>query len=133
MDSSRSISLNSRKSRKVHYDLYHVHPVDIHSILAVGELRKLRDGPYQKDYPLLTSLIREIEKPEILFLTTLLHDIGKGMEGDHSFTGAQIVKAIGERMELSVEDRELIGFLVKYHLLMVETAFRRDLHDEQVI
>ena len=90
---------------KVHYDLYHVHPVDIHSILAVEELRKLRDGHYQKDYPLLTSLIREIEKPEILFLTTLLHDIGKGMEGDHSKTGAQIVKAIGERMGLSVEDR----------------------------
>jgi [protein-PII] uridylyltransferase len=118
---------------KVHYDLYHVHPVDIHSILAVEELRKLRDGHYQKDYPLLTSLIREIEKPEILFLATLLHDIGKGMEGDHSLTGAQIVKAIGERMGLSVEDRDLIGFLVKHHLLMVETAFRRDLHDEQVI
>jgi [protein-PII] uridylyltransferase len=118
---------------KVHYDLYHVHPVDIHSILAVEELRKLRDGHYQKDYPLLTSLIREVEKPEILFLATLLHDIGKGMEGDHSLTGAQIVKAIGERMGLSVEDRDLIGFLVKYHLLMVETAFRRDLHDEQVI
>jgi [protein-PII] uridylyltransferase len=118
---------------KVHYDLYHVHPVDIHSILAVEELRKLRDGHYQKDYPLLTSLIREVEKPEILFLATLLHDIGKGMEGDHSLTGAQIVKAIGERLGLSVEDRDLIGFLVKYHLLMVETAFRRDLHDEQVI
>jgi [protein-PII] uridylyltransferase len=118
---------------KVHYDLYHVHPVDIHSILAVEELRKLRDGHYQKDYPLLTSLIREVEKPEILFLATLLHDIGKGMEGDHSLTGAQIVKAIGERMGLSVEDRDLIGFLVKYHLLMVEIAFRRDLHDEQVI
>jgi [protein-PII] uridylyltransferase len=118
---------------KVHYDLYHVHPVDIHSILAVEELRKLRDGHYQKDYPLLTSLIREVEKPEILFLATLLHDIGKGMDGDHSLTGAQIVKAIGERMGLSVEDRDLIGFLVKYHLLMVEIAFRRDLHDEQVI
>ncbi|HMK53012.1 MAG TPA: DUF294 nucleotidyltransferase-like domain-containing protein, partial [Thermodesulfobacteriota bacterium] len=48
----------SRIEGKVHYDLYHVHPVDIHSILAVGELRKLRDGFYQKDYPLLTSLIR---------------------------------------------------------------------------
>ena len=130
---SRFIPEFSEIEGKVHYDLYHVHPVDIHSILAVEELRKLRDGHYQKDYPLLTSLIREIEKPEILFLATLLHDIGKGMEGDHSLTGAQIVKAIGERMGLSVEDRDLIGFLVKHHLLMVETAFRRDLHDEQVI
>ncbi len=122
-----------RVEGKVHYDLYHVHPVDIHSILAVGELRKLRDGGYQKEYPLLTSLMREVEKPEILFLAALLHDIGKGMQGDHSLTGGEIAKRIGERMGLSAEEREWIGFLVKHHLLMVETALRRDLHDEQVI
>jgi [protein-PII] uridylyltransferase len=118
---------------KVHYDLYHVHPVDIHSLLAVGELVKLREGLYQKDYPLLTSLVREIEKPDILFLTTLLHDIGKGIEGDHSFTGAEMAKDIAIRMGLSLDEKELIGFLVSHHLLMVETALRRDLHDEQVI
>jgi [protein-PII] uridylyltransferase len=118
---------------KVHYDLYHVHPVDIHSILAVEELAKLRDGHYQKDYPLLTSLIREIENLEILFLTALLHDIGKGKEGEHALIGAEMVKRIGGRMGLSVEDIEWIGFLVSHHLMMLETAFRRDLHDEQVI
>ena len=118
---------------KVHYDLYHVHPVDVHSILAVEELGKLRDGLYQKDYPLLTSLSREIEKTEILFLATLLHDIGKGMDGDHSSMGEKMVKQIGERMGLSTQDQELIGFLVSHHLFMVQTAFRRDLHDEQVI
>ena len=130
---SRYIPEFSEVEGRVHYDLYHVHPVDIHSILAVEELRKLRDSFYQKEYPLLTSLIREIEKPEILFLTTLLHDIGKGMGEDHALVGAEMVKRIGERMGLSGEDRKLIGFLVGHHLLMVETAFRRDLHDEQVI
>jgi len=118
---------------KVHYDLYHVHPVDIHSLLAVEELVKLKEGLYQRDYPLLTSLIREIEKPENLFLAVLLHDIGKGMDGDHSFAGGEMVKRIGDRMGLSVEDNELIESLVSHHLLMVETALRRDLHDEQVI
>ncbi len=118
---------------KIHYDLYHVHPVDIHSLLAVGELVNLSDGLYQKDYPLLTSLAREIEKPEMLFLATLLHDIGKGMEGNHSLVGAEISMRIGNRMGLSAEERELIGFLVSHHLLMVEIALRRDLHDEQVI
>ena len=130
---SRYIPEFSEVEGKVHYDLYHVHPVDIHSLLAVGELVKLSDGLYQKDYPLLTSLVREIKKPEILFLTTLLHDIGKGMEGNHSLVGAEIGRRIGSRMRLSVEDKELIGFLVSHHLLMVETALRRDLHDEQVI
>jgi [protein-PII] uridylyltransferase len=130
---SRYIPEFSDVEGKVHYDLYHVHPVDIHSILAVEELGKLKEGHYQKDYPLLTSLIREVEKPENLFLAVLLHDIGKGMDGDHSLTGAEMVKRIGDRMGLSVEDNELIGFLVSHHLLMVETALRRDLHDEQVI
>jgi len=118
---------------KIHYDLYHVHPVDIHSILAVEELGKLSSGLYLKDYPMLTSLVREIEKPEILFLTTLLHDIGKGRDGDHSAVGEEMIRHIGERMGLSVEDREFIGFLVSHHLFMIQTAFRRDLHDEQVI
>ena len=130
---SRYIPEFSEIEGKVHYDLYHVHPVDVHSILAVEELEKLREGLYHKGYPLLTSLIREIEKPEILFLTTLLHDIGKGMDGDHSSVGEEIVKHIGKRMELSMEDRELIGFLISHHLFMIQTAFRRDLHDEQVI
>jgi [protein-PII] uridylyltransferase len=130
---SRYIPEFSEIEGKVHYDLYHVHPVDLHSILAVEELEKLRMGSYQKDYPLLTSLVRETEKPEILFLTTLLHDIGKGMEGDHSLTGAELAKGIGGRMGLSNEEKELIHFLVSHHLLMLETAFRRDLHDEQAI
>jgi [protein-PII] uridylyltransferase len=130
---SRYIPEFSEIEGKVHYDLYHVHPVDIHSIQAVEELRKLKDGHYEKDYQLLTSLVREIENPEILFLTTLLHDIGKGMDGDHSLMGAQMVKRIGERMGLPVEDREFTVFLLNQHLLMVKTALRRDLHDEQVI
>jgi [protein-PII] uridylyltransferase len=130
---SRYIPEFSEVEGKVHYDLYHVHPVDIHSILAVEELRKLREGLYQKDYPLLTSLIGEIEKPENLFLAALLHDIGKGMEGDHSFVGAEMAKHIGSRMGLSLEDRESIGSLVSHHLLMVEIALRRDLNDEQVV
>jgi [protein-PII] uridylyltransferase len=130
---SRYIPEFSEIEGKVHYDLYHVHPVDVHSLLAVEELTKLRGGLYLKDYPLLTSLIREIENLEILFLTTLLHDIGKGTEGDHSLTGAEMVKRIGDRMGFSTEDKALIEFLVSHHLLIVETALRRDLHDEQVI
>jgi [protein-PII] uridylyltransferase len=118
---------------EVHYDLYHVHPVDIHSILAVEELEKLRTGFYQRDYPLLTSLIQELEKPEILLLTALLHDIGKGTEGEHSLMGAELAKSIGDRMGLSSEEKGMIHFLVSQHLFMLETAFRRDLHDEQAI
>ena len=80
---------------KVHYDLYHVHPVDRHSLLAVEELVKLNEGLYQKDHPLLSALVKEIEKPEILFLTSLLHDIGKGVKGNHCLAGEEIAGRIG--------------------------------------
>jgi len=130
---SRYIPEFSEVEGKVHYDLYHVHPVDRHSILAVEELEKLRRGLYEKEYPLLTSLIRELENPGILFLTALLHDIGKGKEGDHSLVGAKLVEQIGTRMGLASKDKEPMVFLVRRHLSMIEIAFRRNLHDEQVI
>jgi [protein-PII] uridylyltransferase len=130
---SRYIPEFSEIEGKVHYDLYHVHPVDIHSLLAVEELEGLRKGAYLKDYPLLSSLVREIENQEILTLAALLHDIGKGTEGNHSLTGAQMAKRISARMGLSNEEKEMIHFLVSHHLFMLETAFWRDLHDEQVI
>ena len=130
---SRYIPEFSEVEGKVHYDLYHVHPVDSHSILAVEELEKLQKGLYEKEYPLLTSLIREVENPGILFLTALLHDIGKGEEGNHSLIGAELVERIGTRMGLPVEDKDSMVFLVSRHLSMIEIGFRRDLHDEQVI
>ena len=130
---SRYLPEFSEIEGKVHYDLYHVHPVDIHSILAVEELEKLKKGTYQETYPLLTSLMREIDRSEVLMLTALLHDIGKGQEGDHSVTGAESIRRIGERMGFAPETVEGMVFLARNHLTMLETSFRRDLHDEQAI
>ncbi len=130
---SRYIPEFSEVEGKVHNDLYHVHPVDSHSILAVEQLENLKGGVYEKEYPLLTSLIRGLENPGILFLATLLHDIGKGKEGNHSVAGAEMVERIGARMGLSAKDREPIVFLVSRHLSMIEIASRRNLQDEQVI
>ncbi|HVP79707.1 MAG TPA: [protein-PII] uridylyltransferase, partial [Thermodesulfobacteriota bacterium] len=130
---SRYIPEFSEVEGKVHYDLYHVHPVDSHSILAVEELEKLQRGQYEREVPLLTSLIRELENPGILFLTALLHDIGKGREGNHSLLGAEWVERIGTRMGLTSEEKEPLVFLVGHHLSMIETAFRRNLQEEQVI
>ena len=118
---------------KVHYDLYHVHPVDVHSILACEELEKLSQGDYRKDLPLLSTLMGDQEHPEILFLTALLHDIGKGRESDHSLVGSEIAGTIAARLGFSPDERGLIQFLVRHHLLMATTAFHRDLSDEQTI
>ena len=130
---SRYIPEFSSIEGRVHYDLYHVHPADIHSLLTVEELVKLKTGVYEKEYPLLTSLIREAGQIEILLLAGLLHDIGKGTKGDHSIIGAEMAKEIGLRMGLSSEESGVVHFLVRNHLYMIETAFRRDLLDEQAI
>jgi len=130
---SRYIPEFSEIAGRIHYDLYHVHPVDIHALLAVEELEKLKNGSYENEVPLLTSLAREVEQPEILLFATLLHDIGKSTNRDHSLAGAEMVKRIGARMGLSQEESERAAFLVSQHLLMVTTALRRDLNDEQVI
>ncbi len=130
---SRYIPEFSEIEGKVHYDLYHVHPVDVHSIFAVEELEALKTSTGSKQHPLLASLIREIEKPEILLLSALLHDIGKGRESDHSLIGEEMAKGIGARMGLSKEEKDLMAFLVSRHLFMLETAFRRDLQDEQPV
>ncbi len=130
---SRYIPEFSSIEGKVHYDLYHVHPTDLHSLLTVEELVKLKVKSYEKEYPLLTSLIREVDPLEVLLLAGLLHDIGKGREGDHSAIGSEMVKQIGDRLGLQEEEKKLLQFLVRNHLVMIETAFRRDLLDEQAI
>ena len=83
--------------------------------------------------PLLTQIAREAEKIELLYLGMMFHDIGKGFGGGHSEIGANMVRPIARRMQLNADDGALVEFLVRHHLLMTHTAFRRDLEDEKTI
>ena len=69
----------------------------------------------------------------VLFLATLLHDIGKGSGGDHSLIGADIAREIGVRMSFSDEENEDLDFVIRNHLFMPENALRRDLNDSEFI
>ena len=69
----------------------------------------------------------------VLYLAVLLHDIAKGRGGDHSVLGAEIALQLGPRLGLSAEETETVAWLVRYHLLMSNTAFQRDLDDPQTI
>ncbi len=114
-------------------DLYHVFPVDVHSLFTVQELRRLARGEYARDYPLLTDLIHRIRHRDILYLAALLHDVGKGEGGGHERRGAELALAVADRMGLEPEDREYLVFLVGNHLLLSHTAQGRDLHDPDLI
>ncbi|MEU4829236.1 [protein-PII] uridylyltransferase [Streptosporangium sp. NPDC023615] len=79
------------------------------------------------------SFTREVSRPDLLLISALLHDIGKGYPGDHSTTGAVVARDIGTRMGLSAADVDVLETVVRHHLLLPETATRRDLDDPVTI
>ncbi|HWH79024.1 MAG TPA: [protein-PII] uridylyltransferase [Candidatus Binatus sp.] len=115
------------------HDAYHIYTVDEHSLKLIMEIERLKAGEYREALPLLTQLAREAEKIELLYLGLMFHDIGKGFGGGHSEIGARMVRPIARRMRLNADDGALVEFLVRHHLLMTHTAFRRDLEDDRTV
>jgi [protein-PII] uridylyltransferase len=79
------------------------------------------------------ALVRRVSRPDLLLLAALLHDLGKGWPGDHSTTGARLAAEVGGRVGLPAEDRSVLADLVRHHLLLVDTATRRDLDDPATV
>ncbi|WP_204057248.1 [protein-PII] uridylyltransferase [Microbispora corallina] len=79
------------------------------------------------------SFTREVSRPDLLLISALLHDIGKGWPGDHSTTGEIVARDIGTRIGLPPADVEVLATVVRHHLLLPETATRRDLDDPVTI
>jgi [protein-PII] uridylyltransferase len=117
----------------VQHDFYHVYTVDEHSLIGIRELERVRAGNFAKESPLLTQIMRECEQPEILFLGMMFHDLGKGYGGDHDEKGAVMVKDIGKRLGLHLDDPRALEFLVRHHLLMSTNAQTRDIDDDDLV
>jgi len=115
------------------HDLYHIYTVDEHSLRLVRELELLRAGAYKDTAPLLTQVMRDADRVEILYLGAILHDIGKGHGGGHPERGARMTRAIATRLQLNTDDAAQVEFLVAYHLVMSHLAQRRDTHDQRLI
>jgi [protein-PII] uridylyltransferase len=118
---------------RVQHDIYHAYTLDTHSLFTVMELERLLKGDYNKDFPLLTGLAKEVESPHVLMLAGLFHDIGKGRGSGHADIGGEMVKKISERTGLTFQDADLLEFLVRKHLLMAHISQRRDISDERLI
>ncbi len=114
-------------------DLYHIYAIDEHTLHGVAELERLRDGEYKTELPLLTQVMRDIDKVELLFLALLYHDVGKGYGCEHAERGAQMVLPAAARWQLTPDDTHEWHHLVRHHLLMSHIAQRRDLSDSTVI
>ncbi len=114
---------------------YHHHTVDRHLLEAVSQCATLLDagalrGP---SVPLEAVAARACRRTDLLLLSALLHDIGKGLPGNHAVVGAEISRNVGNRLGLDSEGIEILEWLVRDHLLMAETATRRDLSDSATI
>ena len=118
---------------QMQHDLFHVYTVDEHSLFVVRNLRRFMIAQHRHEFPLASSIIRGLIKPERLYLAGLFHDIAKGRGGDHSVLGEQEAEAFCKLHQMSEYDTGLIKWLVRYHLLMSETAQRQDILDPQVV
>jgi [protein-PII] uridylyltransferase len=118
---------------RTQFDTYHVYTVDIHLLLTLVELKRIGQGYYVKEEPLLFGIWGEVEDFSVLNLATLFHDLGKGQGKNHAQQGALMIPIIAERLKLPLQTAKAISFLVKNHLLLVETALRRDLNDEDLM
>ncbi|MEU6114867.1 [protein-PII] uridylyltransferase [Streptomyces sp. NPDC047117] len=80
-----------------------------------------------------SALTRRVHRPDLLLMAALLHDIGKGWPGDHSVSGETIARDVTARLGFDAKDTDVVATLVRHHLLLIETATRRDLDDPATI
>ena len=118
---------------QMQFDMYHHYTVDEHSIRAIGLLAKIERGELAEDHPLSTALFRQLGSRRVLYVAVLLHDIAKGRKGDHSVLGQEVANELGPRFGLDPAETETVAWLVRNHLLMSATAFKRDLADPKTI
>ena len=118
---------------QMQFDMYHHYTVDEHSIRAIGLLARIEKGELRADHPLATAILNQIVSRRVIYVAVLLHDIAKGRGGDHSILGADVAMKLCPRLGLSPAETETVAWLVRWHLLMSATAFKRDLSDYKTI
>jgi [protein-PII] uridylyltransferase len=118
---------------QMQYDMYHHFTVDEHSIHAIGILGRIERGELASEHPTATKAFGEILSRQALYLAVLLHDVGKARGGDHSEIGAEIAIRLAPRLGLDAWETETVTWLVRHHLLMARTAFKRDVDDPKTV
>ena len=121
----------ARVSLLIQHDLYHHYTVDEHTLKAVEALDELHNGT-DRARAHLRGVFDELEDPALLYLSVLLHDIGKGRGSGHIPRGARIAERVCRRLQLSAEAAAKVVLLVNLHVAMAHTALRRDLNEPRV-
>lgn len=118
---------------QMQYDMYHVYTVDEHTIQAIGMLHAIENGYLVAELPVSTQIIHNVSSRAVLYMSVFLHDIAKGRNGDHSELGAELAMKLCPALGLSPSETEMVSWLVRHHLDMSRTAFKRDIDDPKTM
>jgi [protein-PII] uridylyltransferase len=118
---------------QMQHDLFHVYTVDQHIIMVMRNVRRFFIPEHAHEYPFCTQLASTWDKPWVLYVAALFHDVAKGRGGDHSELGASEARRFCRDHGIEREETALIEFLVRAHLTMSRIAQKEDLSDPEVI
>ncbi len=118
---------------QMQHDLFHVYTVDQHILMVLRNVRRFFIVEHAHEYPFCSQLASGWDKPWLLYVAALFHDIAKGRGGDHSKLGAVEVRRFCREHGIDAEDGKLIEFVVREHLSMSHIAQKSDLSDPAVI
>jgi len=118
---------------QMQHDLFHVYTVDQHILMVMRNMRRFFIPEHAHEYPFCSQLASTFDRPWVLFIAALFHDVAKGRGGDHSVHGAREARRFCREHGVGREDTQLIEFLVGQHLTMSRIAQKEDLSDPDVI
>jgi len=118
---------------QMQHDLFHVYTVDQHILMVLRNMRRFFIAEHAHEYPFCSQLAAGWDKPWVLYVAALFHDIAKGRGGDHSELGAVEVRRFCREHGIGKDDTRLIEFLVHEHLTMSRIAQKEDLSNPDVI
>jgi [protein-PII] uridylyltransferase len=118
---------------QMQHDLFHVYTVDQHILMVLRNVRRFFIAEHAHEYPFCSQLAAGWDKPYVLYIAALFHDIAKGRGGDHSDLGAKDVRLFCRQHRIEPEDCKLVEFLVREHLTMSRIAQKEDLSNTDII
>ncbi|HEX4509515.1 MAG TPA: [protein-PII] uridylyltransferase, partial [Burkholderiaceae bacterium] len=118
---------------QMQHDLFHVYTVDQHIIMVLRNVRRFFIPEHAHEYAFCSQLASTFERPWVLYIAALFHDVAKGRGGDHSELGGQEARRFCRDHSVPAEDTDLVIFLVEAHLTMSRIAQKEDLSDPDVI
>ena len=118
---------------QMQHDLFHVYTVDQHIIMVLRNMRRFFIPEHAHEYPFCSQLAYTWDRPHVLYIAALFHDLAKGRGGDHSELGAKEARRFCRDHGVERDDAVLIEFLVRAHLTMSRIAQKEDLSDPDVI